>query len=264
MTDTSEQEFRVGRVLATAWTVYMKNFTPFSTVALVLLLPLLFVQLFMMPAPTVEEEVSDVGAAGGIYALLTLLLTQLITATVVYGTIQELRNHSVSTEEALTRGLQLAFPVLGVVIVASVAVALATGVAAVAALAVTDSAIVVLIAGMIPGLTLFIMFWVAIPVAVVERPGIIASLKRSIFLTKGNRWRILGLVVLLWLVSALVTLTASAIFIATGALGATPYVDYILTAFITVMIAVVSAVGYRDLRVLRDGVDTDTLASHFD
>jgi len=264
MAETTGYGFRAGRVLSAAWAVYMRNFVPFSTVALVLLLPLPFIQLFILPEAAIGEDVPAVGVVGAVYAVLTLLLTQLITATVVYGTIQEMRHQSVSTGEALTRGLRLALPVLGVVLVASVAVALAVGLVAFVVILVTSSAWFGILLAMVPGLTLFVMFWVAIPVAVVERPGVFASLKRSMFLTKGNRWRILGLVVLLWLVAALISGVASTVFLGTGMLGIYPYIDHVLTAFFTVVIAVVSAVGYHDLRLLKDGVDVDSIASVFD
>ena len=243
MAETTGQAFRVGRVLATAWAVYMKNFTAFSTVALVLLLPLLFFQLFMLsdPSITVDAETTLV-----IYAVLSIVLPQFITAIVAYGTIQELRHHSVSTGEALTRGLQLALPVLGVVIVASIAIAIGA---------------MLLV---VPGLILFVMFWVAIPVAVVERPGVIASLQRSAFLTKGNRWRIFGLIVILWLILIMISTVETLAFAATAASGAYPYIDYVVTAFVTVVFAVVSAVGYHDLRLLKDGVDVETIAAVFD
>jgi hypothetical protein len=253
MTETAVQDFRVGRVLATAWSVYMKNFVPFSTVALVLLLPLLFVQLFLVPDPSADLSEEEIYAAtrtsialGAIYAVLSMLLTQLVTATLVYGTIQEMRHHSTSTGEALTRGLQLALPVLGVVIVASIAV----GVGALLLV--------------VPGIILFVMFWVAIPVAVVERPGVIASLKRSAFLTKGNRWRIFGLVVVLWLIFVLISMAISLAFAAAEAWRVYPYIDYVLTVFLTAVFAVVSAVGYHDLRLLKDGVDVETIAAVFD
>lgn len=38
-------------------------------------------------------------------------------------------------------------------------------------------------------------FWVALPVAVLERPGMIASLRRSAALTRNRRWRVLGIFV---------------------------------------------------------------------
>ena len=254
-------DFRVGRVLGTAWTVYMKNFTPFSLVALVLLLPLLFFQLFVLANPSMG---GDEVAKFGVYAILSIVLTQLVTATVVYGTIQELRQHSVSAGEALTRGLATALPVLGVAIVASTIVIATVAAVLFAVTIATDSALFSLLLAIIPGITLFVMFWLAVPVAVVEGPGVFASLKRSVFLTKGNRWRILGLFVVLWLIYFLISMVMEVAFMATGALGIYPYIGYVLAALFTVMFAVVSAVGYHDLRRLRDGVDIDGIGAAFD
>jgi hypothetical protein len=243
MTETAVQDFRVGRILATAWSVYMKNFMPFSTVALVLLLPLLFFQLFLMSDPSSDLEIEITVI---IFAVLGLVLPQLATAVLVYGTIQEMRHHSVSTGEALVRGLQMALPVLVLVIVASIAIGIG---------------FVLLV---VPGFILLVMFWVAIPVAVVERPGIIASLQRSAFLTKGNRWRILGLLAILWLISILISVVLELAFAAAEAGSVYVYIDYVLTALLTAVFAVVSAVGYHDLRLLKDGVDVETIAAVFD
>ena len=48
---------------------------------------------------------------------------------------------------------------------------------------------------------LYIIFWVVIPVAVIERPGPVASLKRSVALTEGHRWKILGIFLLVIAIS---------------------------------------------------------------
>ena len=50
---------------------------------------------------------------------------------------------------------------------------------------------------MIPGLIIYTVLWLVVPVAVVERPGIVASLRRSSMLTKGYRWQIFGMVLIL-------------------------------------------------------------------
>ena len=47
------------------------------------------------------------------------------------------------------------------------------------------------------GINVAVMFWVAIPAAVVERPGILASLQRSRDLTRDNRWKLFGTLVVL-------------------------------------------------------------------
>jgi len=120
-----------------------------------------------------------------------------------------------------------------------------------------------------------VMFWVAIPASVVERPGVIASLKRSASLTKGHRWRIFGIyfVILITMMVAsgmaqtpLAVSTAtsgiatemSAIFIATNILA------LLVNAFFVALGAVASAVAYHDLRAVKEGFDIDQYASVFD
>lgn len=60
----------------------------------------------------------------------------------------------------------------------------------------------------IPGIILFLMWSVASPAMVIERGGIIGSLTRSAELTKGSRWKILAmflvLIVAYWLLSLVV------------------------------------------------------------
>jgi len=248
MAGTTVQDFRVGRVLATAWSVYMKNFVAFSAVSLVILLPLLVVQLTLIdPLPTDPATAPDDNqVADLIYTIFNILVTQLVTATLVYGTIQEMRQQVTSTVEALTRGVQLALPVVGIALIVGILV---------------NVGMLLLI---VPGVILYVMFWVAIPVAVVERPGVIASLQRSMFLTKGNRWRIVGILVILWVVLIVVILLLGAVFGSGQSTEVLVYANYVVTVLITVVLAVVSAVGYHDLRLLKDGVDVDRIAAVFD
>ncbi len=244
MAGTTVQDFRVGRVLATAWSVYMKNFVAFSAVSLVILLPLLVAQLTLMdplPAAPDDNQMADL-----VYTIFNILVTQLVTATLVYGTIQEMRQQVTSTVEALTRGVQLALPVVGIALIVGILV---------------NVGMLLLI---VPGVILYVMFWVAIPVAVVERPGVIASLQRSMFLTKGNRWRIVGILVILWVVLILGILLLGAVFGSSQSTAVLVYANYVVTVLITVVLAVVSAVGYHDLRLLKDGVDVDRIAAVFD
>jgi len=246
MTETTVQEFRVGRVLARAWTVYMRNFVAFSAVSLVLLSPLLVIEMLWVTDVSADGDTDFISLVDIMYALLNVLLTQLVTATLVYGTIQEMRHQTTSTGEALTRGIQLALPVVGVALIVGILVGLAS---------------LLLI---VPGIILSVMYWVAIPVAVVERPGVFASLKRSVFLTKGYRWRIFGVMALLWLILILVIIGIGLILELSEAVQTYAFVNFVTTVVMTVIFAVVSAVGYHDLRLLKDGVDVETIAAVFD
>jgi uncharacterized membrane protein len=75
----------------------------------------------------------------------------------------------------------------------------------------------------VPGV-IFLMKWaVAVPALVVERGGIFAAFTRSAELTKGARWKIFGLSLLLlviyWLLSALVGVVGLTMYSPTNAAG---------------------------------------------
>jgi hypothetical protein len=102
-----------------------------------------------------------------------------------------------------------------------------------------------------------------------EGTGIRASLSRSRVLTKGSRWKLLGL----FLVAAIgVTIVSELIsFIVelavplseTGAIIQI-VVGIALQVITTVFMAVVLAVTYHDLRVSKEGASTTQIASVFD
>ena len=56
---------------------------------------------------------------------------------------------------------------------------------------------------LIPGLYIMIITWVAVPVAIADRTGPIAAIRRSDSLIRGYRWHILGLVLLFFIFTAL-------------------------------------------------------------
>jgi uncharacterized membrane protein len=121
----------------------------------------------------------------------------------------------------------------------------------------------------VPGIIVALMLCVAIPVVMAEGTGIRASLSRSRVLTKGSRWKLLGL----FLVAAIgVTIVSELIsFIVelavplseTGAIIQI-VVGIALQVITTVFMAVVLAVTYHDLRVSKEGASTTQIASVFD
>ena len=99
--------------------------------------------------------------------------------------------------DCFRRVLVVIVPVLGVAILISLAI-LAAGLAAaipgmaiLATLPMGPLALVVLPAMLVPTVIVAIMLYVTVPVVVIERPGVIQSLRRSVQLTKGHRWTLL-------------------------------------------------------------------------
>jgi uncharacterized membrane protein len=115
----------------------------------------------------------------------------------------------------------------------------------------------------IPGIIVICVYAVALPVCVVERIGPIKAMSRSAFLTKGNRWRILGFTMLLFLVpllSQLVTILAKQAGGAVFSAAASLPIEGVGGGFTAVAVAVL----YARLRVAREGGDFAQIAAVFD
>lgn len=128
---------------------------------------------------------------------------------------------------------------------------------------------IVLILGLlcfiVPGVVLFLMLWVAVPVAVVER-RFGSALTRSHALTRGHKWSLLGLtfiMLVLWGVVLAVTIPIALLVfeIPEGPilfrviwLVQTPEIPVMVAGMIVQSVwATVLAVGYHHLRVLEEG-----------
>jgi hypothetical protein len=109
---------------------------------------------------------------------------------------------------------------------------------------------------------LMIMWSVVVPACLVERLGPVQSLARSADLTKGYRWRITGIMLLLFLaVLAAVLLILAVTPLGTLVAGIIRFVWSVAwTGFVNCTIIMI----YHDLRVAKEGVDTAQLASVFD
>lgn len=242
MASYAVQEFRAGTVINHGGTILAKNFIPFALIAVLAVLPIVAIGLIavsMGAAETVSDEVW-----GMVAVVLFVLLYYFVTAAVTYGTYRELRGNRATVGECVARGLGRMLPVLGVAILSTLAM---------------GAGFLLLI---VPGFIVMTMLWVAVPVAVMERPGVVASLKRSSGLTKGYRWPIFGILLLLGILDSgtekLFELMSD---------GESLLVDLFGTAVTVILIllgAVVAAVGYFHLRMIKDGVDIDEIAAVFD
>ena len=112
-----------------------------------------------------------------------------------------------------------------------------------------------------PGVIIGCMLYVAVPACVIEKLGVTASTSRSVALTKGYRWQIFGLFLLV-VVIALVGAFVLAKIGGVGLVGQT--LSFAWQVVSTAFGAVLSAVIYHDLRMAKEGIDLDTLASVFD
>jgi uncharacterized membrane protein len=120
------------------------------------------------------------------------------------------------------------------------------------------------IALVIPAFIVMTMLFVAIPACVVERLGPGKSIGRSAALTKGYRWRVFGLWISFMIVLGIVQSVSVGIGASIGGAFVAQLVLLLWNAVYIAFSATLAVVTYRDLRVAKEGVDTDQIAAVFD
>jgi hypothetical protein len=243
-------EFRVGLVFSRSWTVLSRNVGKFLALTAITVLPDLLILIPGLRDGTAARAAAaniNPGAilAGGVTALVWGILIVITHATVLYGAFQVMRGQSFQVGDSLQKGLSRFFAVIGTSICMVVAMGL--------------SAILLVV----PFFILLSMFYVALPACVVERLGPFQSLSRSGRLTKGHRWKILGIWLILAIVSGVVNNIIGRILIAAG-IAITLLVSMVWHALMSAYQAITVAVAYHDLRVAKEGVDIEHIASVFD
>jgi hypothetical protein len=239
----------VGAVVKRSLGVFFANIVPFGILALVLGLPGLLYNL-----STVEETLSGLGpefSPTQIAALvLSVLLAYVLMGALVYGTIAQLRGSNPGMGEIVMRGFAVVLPVIVIAIIFSLLMTLG------------------LVLFIVPGIIVVVVFAVTVPAYVVERPGIIGSFRRSRELTKGNRWRVLGVFVLVMVLLIGVGFANGFLVGFASVMGSgltlAFILNYVISALSSAFFSVNAAVLYHDLRIAKEGVSTDQIAAVFD
>jgi hypothetical protein len=265
------QGFGIGATLSTSLAVLGRNLVTFVAIAVLIGIPYILVIMIGAGAAGVTQgadgaESMSVAmgatmAIGGLVALLTYVVAQ---AAINYGAFQDLRGQKPVLGDCLRHGFAAMPRVIGAGIMAILVVFGGMIVATFLAF-IPVVGILVMIAAMVGAFILFIMWWVIIPVLVVEKTGIIECFGRSRALTAGNRWRILGLLIVVGLLQGMVNGVVQ--FVGRGG-GSLMLVSLVLTvAVMLVFIAfnsVLTAVGYYYLRSAKEGIVIDDIVRVFD
>ena len=123
-----------------------------------------------------------------------------------------------------------------------------------------------ILAGLVITVFVFVSWLVAPVAATVERIGPLHAVRRSWWLSKGHRWRILGLQILLWVLQVVLSTLVSFIFVAAFITDAT--VRLVLQNIVNVVATVLWApvewgtftILYFDLRVRKEALDLQLAA----
>lgn len=279
---TDGAPFRVGRALSRSFSIYFRNIVPFGLLALVVSAPTYVYQILVGPgdefAATADltEYWSQFSVEPLVVFIVSFLLSNLVMAALVYGTIQNLKGENAGFGECFAKGIALMLPAFGVgvvylLVLALVALVVAVPGGIVIGLLVYATGVTVLYflgvpVVLVPIIYVMVMLYVTLPVAVIERAGI-GSLKRSAALTNGYRWRLFALLILFVCIGGavgaalyLLGLTGESSSNFTGGMVTQWGLSGVISAFSAVMTAVI----YHDLRVAREGVDSDQIAAVFD
>jgi hypothetical protein len=229
-------EFRIGRVFSNSLSILFRNIAQFMLLSAIASLPFLLVYGDLYARPFARAAARSWNGTQLIAFVLGTVLTALCQAVVLYGAFQVMRRRRFQIGESLTRGLKRFLPVIG------------TTFCLIFAMTVGFILLVV------PGFIVLSMCYVALPACVVERLGPFQSLSRSSQLTKGHRWKVFGI----WstILAAVLALAGSSIVLIVGM--------FFWNTLARAIESIVAVVAYHDLRVAKEGVDIEHIASVFD
>jgi hypothetical protein len=244
---------RLGEIFGVSFKVLSRNAAAFGVLALTFSLPWeVYWDYATYFADFDPVDVNPLAKAAESIAVMVRqsALTGLAAGAIAYGTFQDLNGQPAGFVVCIRRGLALVAPVIAVVLLSSVLTFV--GYMAIA----------------IPGLIIYTTLWLVVPVTVVERPGIMYNLRRSSMLTKGYRWQIFGMILILaaadvgtlWLIETLTAPSEATI----GSLLPYFFISLGATAAITAFEAVVTTVTYYKLRVAKEGTVIAEIAKVFD
>lgn len=254
------QEFRFDQTLSLIFTISVR------TLPRSLLFAVLFIAVYLgvhYLGTTVLESMSSILRPEGqrntvLFVFLVVLYVVFISfffstfyAAITHEMLQSLENTRTSFGETLGQGCSLVLPVLGVWLLTSLSIMLG------------------LLCLLLPGVLLMIVLSVALPAAVSERPGAIASLRRSRDLTVGYHGQIFGLLLCTLVIGLVIDQAANLVEELGHASGfmAGTIITYILgygLAFIGLQVYIATPVAiYHRLRIAKDGGGRE-IAAAFD
>jgi hypothetical protein len=272
-TEPPKPNIDVGRVLSRAFEAIKANALPFFGLALLLVgLPAFAGQYYMITrfesqtaflnSPD-RAELRDFNfllspafwAPVAAVLLASLIGYLLLQVMVTRSTILQLGRRQPDIAGSFTLALWLALPAFGL----------------------TICVFFLLMIGFIllffPALMIWCALIVALPVLVQERAGIFRAMARSRALTRGSRWRIFLLVILIWILSMMVSGVTGAIGATTTSFDGTsviqnPIVSGLASALGSTVTGLVTTVLvaalYVELREVKEGAATADLATVFD
>jgi len=258
MAEIKDRSVSIGSVFSRAFGVMGNNPLVVFGVALVLGAgpQLLYSVLIGRNLAAGASDPIRTAALGGLgVALIAMVSRSLVSGCVTRATVAYSQGHRASLGECLSVALRRALPVFVVSILFGILVVLG---------------LIVLI---VPGIMMAVMWSVVVPITVEERTGILGAFSRSQELTRGARWTIFGLFLLIFLIGMGIGLVG--VLVATVTLGFSyenPTISSSLPAIImnAIVLTLASAFSsalitslFVELREWKDGPEDSKLSDIF-
>lgn len=243
------RHFRVGKVIRRSFTTLARNFFPFFAISFCFFL-LLFILIFGVAWFGMADAMIDEGQfepSGKFFISIIVIAVSfivtytLITGTIVYRTVQDLMGLRPPIGDCVALAWDRILPIIGVTLLSGLLFAFG------------------FVALIIPGIILFCMFGLALPVAVVEQSGVLESFRTSAALTKGNRWRLFAVFLLIGVIEMVIGfIVGMPLDIISETSGSTilvlltNFIQFVMQVIFYALNAVVLGVVYHDLRLVRE------------
>jgi hypothetical protein len=238
--------FSAGAVLSRTFSIWLRNIVPFSILCIIVYIP-----DFAFGYGAIKNNLFGMSILtfAFVQVMLRSLLNLIATAAITYGVVMQLRGTTPSIGGSVGIGLSRALAVLGTSLLAGLAIV---------------GGFILLV---VPGIMIMCALYVAVPVAIVEKPGATAALRRSATLTSGHRGSIFGIVFVLGLLGYVVQRILMTIS-GSGSSESQALTGFVLTGGVSAILSALGAtaagVAYHDLRSAKEGVDVAQLAAVFD
>jgi hypothetical protein len=256
----------VGGVIGNTFSIWFGNFLPFSALALLIYSPILIITWVFFSGYPSAESIQQFTGIKGIAEFV--FFSSLLTGTVTFGVVMQLRGSRAAVGRCLTIGLSRLLHVFAISLIVALMGILCFVPCVLFAFAGSAGLMMLLFfVAFIPLFVILTTYNVAVPAVVVERVGVGTALARSAGLTKGSRLTIFGIMILFGILILVITLVFEFL---TGAMGSgwsvqtQVLVEAVFGVLLSPLTATFPAVIYHDLRVGKEGVNVEDLAAVFE
>ena len=282
------EKFRIGRVFNDSFAVIGRNLGFLAVVVgLFSTLPALLYNLWNLSrvaamvdpgsagnaAAFETSAMEDYSALSIVASLIIFVLALLVQAVLVRAAIEDLNGKRPVIGDCIQIALRSFFPTLGIGILVIITLVVAVFVMVFISWLIPPVGwLIGLALALIPAFMWLISVSVSVPIAVQERLGVFGSISRSRALTKGSRWSIFWLLLIIGVAAMLIQAVFSLFFglaiastggitgvgVIVGAIGSS-----LVSTIFSTMLSVTVAVSYVELRQVKEGTSVDELAEIF-